>query len=427
MIHAPSAVSGEPTDEHALSRRQGWVNVAVASLAMTATLPGRTHGLGLVTEPLLGDLRLDPVTFARINLVGTLLGAAFCFPAGWAIDRYGVRRVLAAIAAALGVAVVGMSRVDSGLALGAWLVLVRGLGQSALSVAAMAVISKWFRRGLGAAMGAFAVALTIGFIMSVLAMGAAVSDWGWRDAWQGLGLSVLALAPVFWLLARDAPASGAQLSNSLAADNVAASTSGADVTLREALATPAFWVILLGSSAFNLVWSGVTLFNEAILAERGLGPTSAVEAMAILTGVGLLANLACGKLATPQRATQLLGAGLTLLVVALVAYSQIEGAAGARVYAAAVGLCGGIITVVFFAAWGLLFGRAHLGRIQGAAQCATVLASAAGPWVVAEGRAALGSYAAAFIVLAVVVGALAIAAVFTPLPRTATEAGVAST
>jgi MFS family permease len=212
MSLASSAGSGDPTDEHALSRRQGWVNVAVASLAMTATLPGRTHGLGLVTEPLLGDLHLDPVTFARINMLGTLIGAAFCFPAGWAIDRYGARRVLAGIVAALGLAVAGMSRVENAAGLGAWLIVVRGLGQSALSIAAMAVISKWFRRRLGAAMGAFAVALTIGFIVSVLALGAAVSDWGWRDAWQSLGLSVFALAPVFWLLARDAPASGVQLS-----------------------------------------------------------------------------------------------------------------------------------------------------------------------------------------------------------------------
>jgi MFS family permease len=421
MTRTDSTAAGDATDEHALTRRQGWVNVAVASLAMTATLPGRTHGLGLVTEPLLGDLRLDPVTFARINMLGTLVGAAFCFPAGWAIDRYGVRRVLAGIVAALGVAVVGMSRVDGAVALGLWLTIVRGLGQSALSIAAMAVISKWFRRGLGAAMGAFAVALTIGFIMSVLAMGAAVSDWGWRDAWQSLGFSVLALAPVFWLLARDSPAAALPTATGLTA-NAPAASAGADVTLRQALATPAFWVILLGSSAFNLVWSGVTLFNEAILAERGLGPSSAVEVMAILTGTGLIANLACGKLATPQRATQLLGAGLTLLVVALVAYSRIEGATGARAYAAAIGLCGGVVTVVFFAAWGLLFGRAHLGRIQGAAQCATVLASAAGPWVVAEGRAALGSYAAAFVVLAVVVGALAVAAMFTPLPHTAMAA-----
>ena len=36
----------------------GWVNVAVAALAMVGTLPGRTQGLGLITESLLADLQM---------------------------------------------------------------------------------------------------------------------------------------------------------------------------------------------------------------------------------------------------------------------------------------------------------------------------------------------------------------------------------
>jgi hypothetical protein len=45
----------------------GWVNLFVASLAMVGTLPGRTQGLGLITEPLLTDLQLDRILFAKIN------------------------------------------------------------------------------------------------------------------------------------------------------------------------------------------------------------------------------------------------------------------------------------------------------------------------------------------------------------------------
>ena len=52
----------------------GWVNLAVAALAMVGTLPGRTQGLGLVTESLLADLQLDRVVFARINFWATLVG-----------------------------------------------------------------------------------------------------------------------------------------------------------------------------------------------------------------------------------------------------------------------------------------------------------------------------------------------------------------
>ena len=36
----------------------GWVMVPLAAVGMVATLPGRTHGLGMITERLLADGRL---------------------------------------------------------------------------------------------------------------------------------------------------------------------------------------------------------------------------------------------------------------------------------------------------------------------------------------------------------------------------------
>jgi hypothetical protein len=228
---------------------------------------------------------------------------------------------------------------------------------------------------------------------------------------------LLACVPAAWLLARSTPeACGLEPDEPIASEQ--SSISGAaNFTFWQALAAPAFWVVLLGASAFNLVWSGVTLFNESMLAERGLGQSVAVEIMAILTGTGLVANLACGKLATRARVVKLLGAGLAMLAAALVTFPTIDGLTGARLYAAAIGLSGGIVTVVFFAAWGHLFGRAQLGRIQGAAQFATVLASAAGPVLMAESRALTGSYSPMFFAIACVVGMLAIAALVVPLPR----------
>jgi hypothetical protein len=72
----------------------GWVSVGMAALAMVGTLPGRTQGLGLVTEPLLRDLSMDRVLFAEINLVATLLGSLFCLGVG----RLGVVALLGAAA-----------------------------------------------------------------------------------------------------------------------------------------------------------------------------------------------------------------------------------------------------------------------------------------------------------------------------------------
>jgi predicted MFS family arabinose efflux permease len=395
----------------------GWINVLVASIAMTATLPGRTHGLGLITEPLLADLQLDRILFARINLVASLIGAAFCIPAGWLIDRYGVRSVLVGVTLTLAASVVGMSECHGVTSFALALVLVRGLGQSALSVASMAAIGKWFSARLGIAMGVFAVLLTFGFIAGVLGMGEAIRLWGWRAAWLSLGLSIAALAPFFWLFTRSTPASCGVAPDARDSADSPAEIAGRDYSLRQALATPAFWAVAVGSSVFNLVWSGATLFNESLLAEYRVNQQLAVEVLAILTGVGLIANLTAGALATRERVAKLLGVGLLLLAGGLVALPTIGGAQGARFYAVAMGLSGGIVTVVFFAAWTHLFGTRELGRIQGAAQLATVFASAAGPVVLTEGLALSGSYTPVMSALAAGSGLLALVAFVVPMPE----------
>src|SRR5262249_49068260 len=169
----------------------GWVNLVVAAVAMSATLPGRTHGLGLITKPLTEEagLGVGEGLFSVLNFWAILLGSALCLPVGWLIDRLGTRVVLAGVAVGLRAAVLGMSGAAAAVGLFAALFLVRGLGQGALSVVSMALIGKWFRRRLGVAMGVFSVLLAFGFIASTLGVGYAVGAFGWRPTWAGVGLA----------------------------------------------------------------------------------------------------------------------------------------------------------------------------------------------------------------------------------------------
>src|ERR1700732_4290926 len=105
----------------------GWIVVVLAAPAMTATPPGRTHGLGLITEPLLADLGIERTLFGRINLLTSLMGTVFCLPAGFLLDRFGIRIATACTVLVLGFAVIGMATAQSVLALTVWLVLVRGV------------------------------------------------------------------------------------------------------------------------------------------------------------------------------------------------------------------------------------------------------------------------------------------------------------
>jgi hypothetical protein len=76
---------------------------------MVATLPGRTQGLGLITEPLLQSMAIDRLSYAAVNFWATLIGAMFCLPCGKLIDTFGSRVVLTGVILALGVTVVTMS------------------------------------------------------------------------------------------------------------------------------------------------------------------------------------------------------------------------------------------------------------------------------------------------------------------------------
>src|ERR1700689_2049721 len=135
----------------------GWANLAMAALAMGATLPGRTQGLGLITEPLIADLHVDRVTYATVNLWATLIGAAFCLPYGRLLDRFGSRVILTCLALSLGVTVIVMRSAEGLAAIFITVTLTRGFGQSALSVASLALVGKWFTRRLNYAMGVYSL------------------------------------------------------------------------------------------------------------------------------------------------------------------------------------------------------------------------------------------------------------------------------
>src|SRR3712207_2134616 len=131
---------------HAGRLYYGWVVVAIAAAAMVGTLPGRTQGLGLITEPLLRDYGMSRVAYGQLNLVATLVGSLFCIGVGTAIDRHGSRVVVTLLTLSLGAVVVAMSGAPPVAVLAVLITLTRGLGQSALSIVSIAMVGKWFQR-----------------------------------------------------------------------------------------------------------------------------------------------------------------------------------------------------------------------------------------------------------------------------------------
>ena len=401
------------------SRRMfyGWVVVGMAALAMVGTLPGRTQGLGLITEPLMRDIGIGRVAYAQLNLVATLAGALFCFGVGRLIDRRGSRVVVTGIAILLGAVVIVMSRATSLAAMLLLVTLTRGLGQSALSVVSLAMVGKWFRRRLTRAMAVYSLLMSIGFMAAFPLTGALVLAYGWRAAWAAVGIAIAAVfAPLAWLFVRSLPEDiGEEVDG--AAPDTAGDMSREGATLREALASPAFWVFAIASALYGLVASGIGLFNESILAERGFAPGVYHQALAVTAMTALAGNFLSGALANRASLRTLLLIALVMLSAGLAALPHVTTFTHVMAQAVAMGLAGGFVMVVFFAFWGRAYGQAHLGRIQGAAQALTVLASAVGPLLFALGQEFTGSYVAGFYLLAGLVALVAVAAATVRVPN----------
>jgi len=183
-----------------------------------------------------------------------------------------------------------------------------------------------------------------------------------------------------------------------------------------ALRTPAFWVFGLGAAVYGLVASGIGLFNESILAERGFDASVYYQTLVVTALTALVGNFLAGWLTRVWPLPHLLALSMFMLTAGLVALPIVSTIAHVMVWAAAMGLGGGCVMVLFFTVWPKVYGGRQLGRIQGTAQALTVVASALGPLLVAWSVERTGSHAFVFFALAGAIGALGLAALVVRLP-----------
>jgi MFS family permease len=393
------------------------MQVVLASILMVATFPSRTQGLGLITEPLLLDLRLDRVRYANMNLWATLLGALACFPAGWAIDRYGLRWITAAVVLLLGIVVWQFGAVMTpGVLLFALLLATRAIGQSALSVCSIATVARWFPGRAGFAMGVYSVLLSVFFAVAFGAIGYSVRASGWRETWAWIaGILIFTVAPLVLVALREPRRN----SSSARVPAETETNRHGQFTLAASLRTPAFWVFAGAGAAFNLVSSGLGLFNESILNERGFDQKTFHVFLVVTTLASLVGQFVSGWLTRRWRYQTLTFLALLVYALGLGLVPFINQHWQLWILAVLLGAAGGMIIVVFFSVWSDLFGQRHLGRIQGAAQMLTVVFSGLGPLLFAQCVKATGSYAPLLLALAGFSALLALVARQVPVPKVA--------
>ncbi len=246
----------------------------------------------LPVEQALGASRSD--ISGVYSLFMLVLGLAGPF-AGAVFDRLGARAAYGS-----GLILLGGSLHLAGYATAVWhymatVGLAAGLGVSLLGmVSANALLSRWYERRLGTAIGLTYAATGFGVLIGAPLAQLLIGAYGWRDAYKLIGLvllAVAALAIVALPLARLSRGSPAWQQRRAVHE---ATRGGWDVA--RAARTPAFWALSLVYFLTSLASFAVSPQSVAAMVEAGLTPLAAASAFGLCGMLSLIGNASIAPL-----------------------------------------------------------------------------------------------------------------------------------
>ncbi|MDZ7885495.1 MAG: MFS transporter [Mycobacterium sp.] len=391
--------------------------VVWASVAAVMTAPGQTAAVSVYTDPLIVSLGITRTELSISYLVGTLLGAAAMPWVGRALDRYGVRPVMAAIGLVFGGVLIGLGFVTSIVPLTAGFVGIRMCGQGALGLAATTLVAVHTTRRRGLMLGITAGIGSAGVSLAPLLIERLVSGYGPQTAWVIEGLAVWAIVvPVALLGLRRLPRPR-PLSADDVVDTATPRATGGVWTPRTAARTTMFWAVCAGLAASGMITTGLNFHQISLLGERGLSPVEAAANFIPQTVAAIAGTLLIGAFADIVAPKFGVALAMIALSAAMVCATVVSPGGAAIAYGLVLGLSGGAMRTIEAAAFAYYFGISNIGAIRGIATTVSVGSTAFGPLVVSLGHDLAGNYGTALLVLAPLPLAIALLAVLAPAPR----------
>jgi sugar phosphate permease len=335
-------------------------------------------------------------------LAKIIVGPLFGFLAGWIIDRFGPRRLMLAGIVMGGVALIGLSSMNS-----LWqfylFYLFNALGYMCGGpLPNQVLVSRWFTKSRGKAMGIIYLGIGIGGMLVPQIARGLTASFGWRDALMILGLLMVAVAfPMAWFVKEHPENTTVQLKHA-----------EGKIQFGDILKTWPFYLLAIGSMCSIGAVAGTTQNIKLFLGiDLKYSQENAANVMSIILGASIVGRLLMGWLADriQKKYVMMLIYSLVALSIPLLYLSDTPGIIYLFAFIFGVALGGDYMIIPLMAAE--LFGVKVMGRIMGLIITVDGLAEALAPMLAAYLRDRTGSYAngfAALIVLAVI-GTVAVA------------------
>jgi len=400
----------------------GWWMVAVGCGIRMLGGGFHLYGFTVFFLPITQELGLSRAATSLVFSLARAEGAIEGPLAGYLIDRLGPRPMILAGVILSGIGYMLLATIESYTGF-----LIVYLGVISLSFSAgfmhspMVLANSWFIRRRALAMTLVSSAIGIGGTLITPLLAISVHMWGWRWGAFLSGLGLILVGVPIALFVRRSPESMGMLPDGATpvadpAKNQAAGSAAshrspepeADFTLKQAMRTSTFWMIILATTTRVAVFNAITVHFIPIMVWRGVSEQRAALLLATMALMSLPSHLLVGWIADYVSKPKLMGICMSIGALSIFFLAYGEGEWALWVFT----LLFTFMEAIFPVGWatvGDFFGRKSFATIRGTMSFFYLWGPALGPVItgaVYDRYQSYGPLMSTFIALSLLSGAL---------------------
>ena len=344
-----------------------------AFMSLFALVGFAYYGLPFFFDFMVADFGYSRTEVTSGNAVGRLIVAPlFGFIAGWLIDHYGPRPLMMFGAIIMGIAFIGLSY-SSSLWMFYFFYVFYALGNvSGGPLACQVLISRWFTKNRGKAMGIAYLGIGTGGAFVPLLANKLETNLGWQHALSVLGVFIVVISFPLAFFIRDPQKSGTRSMNKREV-----------APMKDILKNKNFYLLALGSMCSIGAVGGVGQHLKLYLTDLELSQAQAANIFSLVLLSSLIGRVAMGWLADliNRKYVMILIYLIVALSIATLFLPHFQGLVYIFAVVFGIGLGGDYMIIPLMA--GDLFGIKALGRTMGIILVADGMAESFFPVLVA--------------------------------------------
>lgn len=391
----------------------GWWIVAATHIICGLGYGTWLYSFGVFFKPMMSEFGWTRAMTSGAYAMRSIQGGIASPILGWVIDKYGARLVIWGGGLVSGLGFILMYFVHSlwSFYLINGVILSVGMG-AMLYLSAFTVIARWFVRRLSLALSFLAVGAGLGGLICAPASAWLIEGFGWRMAFVITGLVTWAVVLPLALVVRNSPEEKGLLPDGDPPQGrekpfptvppkmeIPEKT---DATLKEALLSRVFW-LLVGAFFFQgLAHSVVIVHAVPALTDVGIPPAKAAFSLGLLTAVSILGRLFFGYLGDRSDKRYLFVICYTLVGLGVLVLMAARTMAMTYLFVALFGIGFGGTIPLDPAIRAEYFGRKAFAKIQGIMSPMLMISGAVGPVLAGHFFDISGSYHFSFFFTALI-------------------------